>query len=60
MEYPIVTPGNGGLVVQMSKGMRLPGIFLNYMEAERAIAKYRGRQVEVTRERKAKLQNKKK
>jgi len=47
IEYPIIKTSNTGLIVQMSKGRQLPGVFLSYLDAERAIAKVENKQAEV-------------
>ncbi len=40
MEYPFIESTTKGLVVHLSKGAKLPGVYLDYLQANKAIAKY--------------------
>lgn len=43
MTYPHIEPTPKGLVVHLSKGAKLPGVYLDYLKAENAIRKYKNK-----------------
>jgi hypothetical protein len=52
--YPQYEAGKRGIRVRVSQGMYLPGEFGNELQADRAYAKYLGKQAEATARRKTK------
>lgn len=54
MEYPYIEPTPKGLIVHMSKGAKLPGVYLDYLQAEKAIKKYQAKAQNAKRQTKKK------
>jgi hypothetical protein len=54
LTYPIIEPAARGFRVRVSAGAYLPGIYLNHLVAQKALARHLGRQAEVSGKRKTK------
>jgi len=52
IQYPIIEPDGRGYKVRISAGAFLPGIYLNYIMAQKAALKFMGQKVEAAAKRK--------
>lgn len=53
MEYPRIEKTNGGLKVHVTKGSSLPGIYTDYLRAEKALEREMVRRKQITNKKKA-------